>query len=276
MNETNSTPESGDTATLETAPDTTEGTVPDNGHAEGAPVTEESFTKLDPKTLPPALKASYDNMLKDYKEKTTSISERIKQETQRAAETYRQRAEAYDQIAQQEEFVKQWNEYVQKSQSQGQPVEGDPKLQQLEAKFQEINQKLQLSEMNQVTESFADAVNDKGVKLHPDFDELNSLKIGQMKTGEEFSLLRACVELASGSNPQERLSNGYRDAKQAYNSIFEAGKKAGMGRIQTKIQNGTQPPTNSNGEMVSYTDKKPKNAREALEMARKGQMVSRD
>jgi hypothetical protein len=254
------------------------GTVPPNGEANDgvAPAGEETFTKVDPKTLPPQLRQSYENMLRDYKEKTTKISETIKSESSKEAVAYRQQAEAYDQIAQQEEFVRQWNEYVQKSQNQTKEEPGDPKLSQLEAKFQEINQKLQLSEMSQITEAFADAVNEKGVKLHPEFDELNSLSIGQVQDGEDFSLLRACVELAQGSNPQEKLANGYKSAKAAYNAIFESGKKAGMGRVQAKVMNGSQPPTNSGGDILSVTDKKPKSAKEALDMARKGLVVSRD
>lgn len=277
MIEENSTPVEETPANPATDPGLDTGTVPTDSQAtETAPVSEESFTKLDPKNLPPALKASYDEMLRDYKAKTTSVSERVKQETAKAVAEYQEKATLYEQIAQQEEFVKQWNEYVQKQQSQGQePVEGDPKLVQLEQKFNEINQKLQLSEMTQVMDSFADAVNEKGVKLHPDFDELNSLTIAQGPNGEDFSLLNLCVKLSTGSNPQERLSNGYKQAKAAYTSIFEAGKKAGMGRVQAKVLNGTNPPSNSTGDILSVTDKKPKNAREAMDMAKKGLVVSR-
>ncbi len=278
MDLTNSTPEAGGAATPETAPDTTTGTVPPDSQAngEGAPIGEESFTSLDPRTLPPQLKASYDNMLKDYKAKTSSLSERIKAESAKAAEAYRQEAEQYRTIAGQEKFVEMWNKYVQESQSQGQPTDGDPKLTQLEQKFEEINQKLQAAETNQIMEAFADAVNEKGQKLHADFDELNSTSIVKTPDGKDFSLLNLCVKLAPGANPQEKLANGYKFAKQAYSGIFEAGRKAGMGRLQAKIQNGTQPPTNSTGDGLSFTDKKPKSAREALEMARKGQLVSRD
>lgn len=274
MDLTNSTPESGNTATLETTPVETTGTVPVESEANGvAPSNEETFTSVDPKTLPPALKASYDNMLKDYKAKTQKLSETIKTESQKAAEAYRQKSELYDQIAAQEEFVRQWNEYVEKSQSK---PGVDPKVSQLEQKFQEINQKLQLTELSQIRDAFADAVDEKtGQKLRPDFDELNSLSIGQGKDGE-YSLLRACVELAPGGTPQERLEFGYKTAKAAYSQIFEAGKKAGMGRVQQKLQSGTNAPSSSNGEILSITDKKPKNAHEAFQLAKKGIVVSRD
>ncbi len=277
MIEENSTPEVENSANPP-EPELNSGTVPTDSQAtENAPVSEESFTKLDPKTLPPALQEAYKNMQRDYRDKTTSVSERVKQETARAVEAYRQEAELYRQIAQQEDFVQQWNDYVKQKQSQGQEVQqGDPKLVQLEQKFEEINQKLQYAETTQIMDAFADAVNDKGIKLHSDFDKLNGLSIAQGPNGEDLSLLNICVKLAPGSNPQEKLTQGYKLAKQAYSSIYEEGRQAGLGRLQNKIQNSTQPPSNSMGDVLSVTEKKPKNAREALDMARKGLVVSRD
>lgn len=253
------------------------GTGASSGQATEATPTDDLFKGVDPRKLPPEVKTHYDSMLRDYREKTAKISETTKAEVEKATQAYRDKATAYDQIATQEEFVKQWNEYVQKSQSQTQEQNAsDPELKQMKTQLEEMNQKMQLSEMSQVTEAFAEAVNEKGVKLHPEFDQLNTLSVGQLQNGEDFSLLRACVELAQGSNPQERLANGYKNARSTYNSIFEAGKKAGLGRVQAKVQNGSQAPTNSSGEMLSVTEKKPKSAREALEMARKGMVVSRD
>lgn len=278
---TNSNPGDGTTATLETAPATANGTVHTNGEAAGAQsasVGEETFTKVDPRTLPPALRQSYDNMLRDYKEKTTKLSETIKSEAAKATEAYRAKAEFYDQIAAQEEFVKQWNDHVQKSQAanNGQTETGDPALSKMEQKIKEMSEKLQMTEMSQVTDAFAEAVNEKGEKLHPDFDMLNSISIGKHNGTDDYSLLRAAIELATGNSPQEKLAVGYKEAKRIYDSIFEQGKKAGMGRLQAKALNGSLPPTNAGGEVLSVTDKKPKNAHEALAMARRGQVVSRD
>lgn len=244
----------------------------------GAP--EDIFKNIDPNKLPPQLKTVYDSMLTDYRTKTAKISETIKTEKEKAIEAYRQKAEYYDSIAGQEEFVKQWNEYVQKvNQTPKSEQAGDPVLAQMKAQLQEMNQKIQISELSQITEAFAEAKDEKGQAIHPQFDELNNIHIGKLANGdkaEDFSLLRGCVELAQGANPQEKLANGYKMAKAVYDGIFEAGKKAGMGRLAQKAQNGTQPPTNISTDALSVTDKKPKNAREALEMARKGQMVSRD
>lgn len=261
---------------------TTNETSNQDGEATQGATGQDSFIPkdVDVNTLPPNLRAIVDKINKDmvrgFTEKTSSISEKVKQETAKAVAQYQEKAKLYEQIAAQEDFVQKWNAYVQEKQSGGQTAEGDPKLSQLEAKFEEINQKIQMSELSQMTNAFAEAVNEKGVKLHPEFDELNTLPVGQGPNGEQFSLLSVCSKLAQGQTPQERLANGYKQAKLAYSTIFEAGKKAGMGRVQAKIQNGTQPPSNSTGDILSYTEKRPKNAREAIEMARRGQVVSRD
>lgn len=249
-----------------------------NGQAQNGGAPDDIFKGIDPKRLPPEAKVHYDSMLKDYREKTARLSETIKTEAQKAAEAFKSKAELYDQIATQEEFVKQWNEYVQKTtQPQGnQP--GDPKVAQLEAQLQEIKTNLQMNELLQVTTSFAEAQDEKGQLLHPDFDQLNSISIGKMMNGkqaEDFSLLRACIELSQG-NPQEKLANGYKTAKAIRDSIFEEGKKAGMGRVQAKVLNSSNPPSNSSGDVLSVTDKRPKNAHEAFEMAKRGMIVSRD
>ena len=280
---TNSNPGTGDAATTETSPAATTGTVQTNGEAnngQGAPV-DEGFTHVDPKTLPPQLRSAYDNMLRDYKEKTTKLSETTKAEVAKATDAFRAKAEFYDQFASREDAVQWWNEYVNKNNSNGTNTEsnGDPKLTQLEQELQAMKQKMQQSEVAEITSAFAEAINEKGEKLNPQFDELNSIMIGKIQNGQEaegFSLLRACIELSNGKTPQEKLANGYKEAKATYDAIFESGKKAGMGRLQMKVKNGTIPPSNSTGDVLSVTDKRPKNAREALEMAKRGQVVSRE
>lgn len=258
----------------------TNGTGTPGGQAQGATPADDLFKGIDPNRLPPEIKAHYDGMLRDYRDKTAKLSETIKSEIAKSTESYKSKAELYDQIATQEEFVKQWNEYVQKAQStptDQQP--GNPELQEMKQKLDEVSQKLQMSEIQEITGAFAEAVDDKGAKLHPDFDQLNNISIGQLQNGreaEDFSLLRACIELSPGNTPQEKLVNGYKTAKAAHDAIFEAGKKAGMGRLQAKALNGSNPPSNSTGDTLSVTEKRPKNAHEALEMAKRNQMVSRD
>lgn len=249
-----------------------------NGQAQGG-APDDIFKGIDPNRLPPEAKAAYNSMLKDYREKTARISETIKAEKEKAIESYKQKADFYDQFASREDAVKWWNEYVQRVNNQQTTQQGDPKLSKMEAQLQEMQQKIQISELSQITEAFADAKDEKGIRLHPQFDELNNIHIGKLADGdqsEDFSLLRGCVELAQGGTPAEKLANGYKMAKAVYDGIFESGKKAGMGRLAQKAQNGTLPPTNVTGDTLTVTDKKPRSAREALEMAKKGQMVSRE
>lgn len=253
--------------------------APTSGQAQGAAPTEDLFKGVDPNRLPPEAKAHYDSMLRDYREKTAKLSETIKSESAKAAEAYKAKAEFYDEVAAQEEFVKMWNEYVQKAGNPQPEQAGDPKLNQMEAKLQEMSQKMQLQEMAEVTDAFASAVDEKGAPLHPDFDDLNMLSIGQVQTAsgaEDFSLLRACAQLADGKTPQEKLANGYKAAKAAHDAIFEKGKKAGMGRLKDKLMNGSIPPSNAGADVLSVTEKKPRNAKEALELARRNIAVSRD
>lgn len=261
-------------------PANTQGTVQPDSQATGgkAPVEgDQSFTKIDPKTLPPQLRESYNNMLRDYKEKTTQISERVKTEAEKAAEAYKQKAELYDQLAGQEEFVKKWNEYVEQANQLQVGQESNLELAKMKQDLQRIQQSIQMSELSEVTKAFAEAENEKGEKLRPDFEKLNEIEIGSLQTPEgkeTYSILRASVELSPGKTPQEKLANGYAQAKKLYDTIYEEGRKAGLERVQRKVLNGSQPPSQGSGD-ITLTEKRPKNAREALELARKGIAVSR-
>jgi hypothetical protein len=267
-----------DNAPIEGQPSEAAGTDTTGGQAQGGAPEADIFKGIDPNTLTPKEKAIYNSMLSDYRSKTGKLSETVKSQVEKEVAAYREKATRYEQIVAQEEFVKQWNDYVQKTQAAtgAPPQEGDPVLGQLKAQLQEMNQKIQMSELSQITESFADAVNEKGEKLRPDFDHLNSIVIGKANGKEEYSLLRASIELAPGNSPQEKLANGYKMAKETYNTIFEAGRKAGLGRVQAKALNGTLPPTNSTGDVLSVTEKKPRNAHEAMQLAKKGILVSRE
>src|SRR5882724_9055989 len=69
------------------------GTVQTNGsEAPATAPSEDSFYSGDPNSLPPELKQAYTNMLKDYKQKTTSIAD------------VRKKAEAYDGLSKDQRF----------------------------------------------------------------------------------------------------------------------------------------------------------------------------
>lgn len=252
------------------------GTSGTDGQAQGG-APDEIFKGIDPQKLPPELKKTYDSMLTDYRGKTAKLSESIKAEVEKATQSYKSKADMYDSISAQEEFVTKWNEYVQKSQANPNQ-NGDPVLEKVKAQVDEMNRKMQTQEMEQVTNAFAEAVDDKGVKVHPNFDKLNDIMVGSLKEGdsvEGYSLLRAAIELSPGT-PQEKLVGGYKKADEIYKAIFEEGRKAGMGRVRDKILNGTLPPTGGTNDSLTITEKKPRNAREALDMAKRGVIVSRD
>jgi len=245
----------------------------------GTPESQDQdiFKGIDPKTLTPKERQLYNSMLTDYRTKTGKLSETVKSQVEKEVAAYREKASQYEMIANEEAFVKQWNDYVKKTQEQTgeSPKQGDPVLTELQEKFKSMEQKLQQAELSKVTDAFAEAVDDKGVKLRPDFDALNNKIIGKVGN-EEYSLLRASIEMASGRTPQEKLANGYKAAKAFHDAIFEEGRKAGLGRLQEKSRNGTIPPSNSGGEVLTTTEKRPKNAHEALQMARRGIKVSAD
>lgn len=281
----NSENEVAGTPSMEPA-ESSNGTSNATGEASQSATGQESFIPqgLDLKTLPPHVRAHIEkinaDMVRGFTEKTTKLSETIKSESAKAAEAYRQKAEFYDQFSNQPEFVEKWNEYVKQAQGMTPAQQdADPVLTEMKSQLQEMQQKIQLSEMTQVTEAFAEAVDEKGAKLHADFDKLNELNLGKLVDGEQaedFSLLRACIELSPGNTPQDKLANGYKSAKAIYSAIFEEGRKAGLGRVQQKQMNGSNPPSGSGGDSLQITDRKPKSAREAMEMAKRGVMVSRD
>jgi hypothetical protein len=267
----NATSNDGQAATQDTGPAAVQDTVQSGGDAAGqsAP-TDEGFGKIDPKTLPPELRKAYDSMLTDYKQKTTKVSETVKAEVAKATEAFKAKADFYDQLAGQESFVKQWNEYVKTANGQQNAQPDNPVM----AELQEIKAKIQEREVAEVINAFSEAVDEKGAKMHPDFDKLNGVIVGKNDQVGEYSLLRACIELSPGNSPDEKLAAGYKTAKQLFDQIFEDGKKAGMGQMRMKVQRSTEPPSGSSVN-TNVTDKKPKNAHEAFEMARQGIAVQR-
>lgn len=274
------TPDAASSATPITAPaGAVDGTGQPNGDANGqsAPGSDSFVPQgVDLNTLPPQVRAYVDEvnkqMLRGFKDKTTKLSETVKSETAKAVESFKQKAEFYDQIAKEEAFVKMWNEHVQRS-SQPDP-NIDPTQQKLEAierRQQEIDVKVRTAETLEVINAFAEAKDEKGQKLHPDFDKLSGFKIGTHQKSGSYDLLRAAIELAPGNSPQEKMDNGYKAAKATYDAIFEEGKKAGMGRVQQRAQNGSFAPSGTST-ATGTAPHRAKDALEALQFAKQGLM----
>jgi hypothetical protein len=276
----NPTPSAGTTATPPQAePAADAGTVQPSGEAAGeqSASVEESFTSINPNTLPPQLRPAYDNMLRDYKTKTTRLSETVKSETAKAVEAFKEKAELYDKVITNEEFVKQWNEYVQKVNAQTSADENDPVVK-LNKEVQQLKAVALKGEAIDAINMFANAVDEKGQKVHSDFDKLNSVVVDEIAEGNgnkrAVTLLGIAIDISPGNTTHEKIANGYKSAKKVYDAIFEEGKKAGLGRLQTKVLNSTQPP--SSMPPVATSSRRPKNAYEALQFAKQGLAVHTD
>lgn len=270
-------PANGAAANPATDPAAVNGTVQTNGEAnqQGASV-EETFGNVDPKTLPPQLRSVYDNMLRGFKEKTTKLSETVKSEVTKATEAYRQKADWYDAALKDEKLVSMINDYVKSLSQASDPSKANipPELQQKLEKVDQLERKMQETEALTSINAFAEAKNEKGELLRPDFDKYHSIVIGTHPQAGEYSILRAAIELAPGETPQEKMENGYKAVDAVYKAALEEGKKIGMGRVQTKAQNASFSPSS-----VAATGTAPhraKNALEALDFARRGLVPAKD
>lgn len=282
------TPDAAPTATPATG---TEAAVNGNGQPSGEANSGQSATGTDTfiptgvdlNTLPPQVRAYVEEvnkqMVRGFTEKTTKVSETVKSQLAKELEPYRQKAQTYDELLKQEVFVQKWNEYVEDVNRKGVTNDpGDPQakiLQELEAlkKSQaELSRKSQESEALDVINAFSSAVDEKGEKLHPDFEKFSKISLGTHQKAGEYDLLRTAIELAPGTNAQEKIENGYKAAKAVYDAIYEDGRKSGLARTQERIKNGSFAP--STIPAGKTTTERPKDALEALRMARQGIRVS--
>lgn len=239
---------------------------------------EDIFKGIDPNRLPPELRSVHDSMLRDYRSKTEKLSETVKTQLAKELDPWKKDAEMYRQLSAHEEFVKQWNSYAERTNTQQQQQSAvqslPPEIQERLQKVDMIEQKFQEAEAERAISVFKEAVDEKGEMLHPDFEKFVDIPLGTHPKTGDFSLMRACVELSPGESLTEKMEAGYQQAKAAYDRIFEEGKKAGMGRLQAKVLNSTQPP--SNGTAAKTTTSMPKNAHEAMRLARQGIVVKSD
>lgn len=260
-----------------------------SGGANGQSATaSESFIPqgIDLNTLPPQVRAYVEkvnnDMVRGFTEKTTKLSETAKALAAKELAPYQEKASAYERLLQEEEFVSKWNEYVEQKSRETQQQQNDPngqsakllkEVQALKQSQEEIAFEVRKAEAAGLIDSFAAAKNEKGELLHPEFEKLANYSLGTNEKEGNFNLLRTAVLLAPGDTAEQKLENGYKAASEVYNAIYEEGRKAGLGRIQEKVRNGTTPP--SSVSVTKFTEGRPKNALEALEWARKGISVQR-
>lgn len=233
-----------------------------NGHAAASSGTSQANGQPDGQTgpiddilniknVPPELRPHLDNMVKAYRQKTEELPKKVQAEVAKAVEAYKQKAEYYDALAADEEATRAINELIQKRNAPDptkDPVKG------LEEKVRTFEERIQFQEQVKELESevvaFESAVDEKtGKPLHPDFEALAGINIGNIKKPDgkkaSYSLLRFAIETAEGETAQERLENGYKAAKAVRDSLIEEGKKIGMGRVREKSNAGSFPPSGS-------------------------------
>lgn len=275
------------------------GTV--ESQASQAPETapsEETFFTGDPKSLPPELQQAYKNMLKDYKTKTQSVAERTK-----GLNALEEKAKAYDQLSSDKRFRDYWSglnrqektEFKeQKAEMQkalGQKISDDEfaksfeskdeflgllervvdeKVGRSQARIQELEQKVVLSEASDIVESFATEVGKDGNPVRPDFYQLNDPKLNLI-TG----FLQ--VNPPEGKTPEayrERLNEAYSWAQNVKEHFRSLGKNEALQIIQKKAAASSEMPTQAaKTSSVSAKDAKNWTVREAIEHAKRGDRV---
>lgn len=240
---------------------------------QGATGTENFLPQgVDLNTLPPAVRTELDRINKEMVRGFTAKTQKLAEDQKKyeGYDTLKQKAEAYDRVASDKDFNRVWQEHMQKVAQAKANGTAAPSTEKLEAKLQEIESKLQQAEFSEVVKGFSEAKDDKGDLLRPDFADLKSISLGANGAGDEYNLLRACVELAPGKSPQEMLENGYKTAKAIRDQILDEGRKQGMGKMMAKVRNSTQAPTITSDKAVFNGDPKKVSVREARELAEKG------
>lgn len=246
------------------------------GEASQSATGSESFIPegVDLNTLPPQVRAYVDSvnkqMVRGFTEKTTKLAETTKAEAAKLTAAFKDKADWYDTALKDPELVKTINEYVNRRASAADPskVNVPPEIQEKLEKIDHLEREFKMTQAQESVSAFAEAKDEKGNLMHPEFDRYHSIIIGTHPQAGEYSLLRAAIELAPGNSAPEKLANGYKAIDSAFKAIFDEGKKAGMGRLQEKARNGSMAP--SSVHPGSMAPRQPKNALEALEFARQG------
>lgn len=278
----------GQTAAVATEPTSQNGQAATQ--AQSAPA-EESFSSIDPKTLPPELQAVYKNLQADYTKKTMSIAD------------VRKKAEGYDKIIARPDFKDYWQglNREQKAEIKEQKAEVEKKLgekisdedfakafsskddflsllervvqdrsEKSQKQIEKLEQQLSVKEAADFVESFAKELGTDGKEVRPDFYSLDE---DQLITGY-LSVNPPAGQSRKDYN--EKLSEAYSWAKQISQKYFEKGRSEALQIIQKKAATSTEPPTNAAKGAYTGPDPKKMSVRDAMELAKKGIRVPRD
>lgn len=206
----------------------------------------DTFTQVDPNSLAPKDRASYDNMLRDYKKKTAEAAE------------YRRKADAYD-------------TWQRNQAAEAAKITDDDFNRAFENKegFQTLIQKTAepvLSELKATKQELAATKADLFVKdfktKHTDFDDLDS-----------DGLITGYVQLNPPKTEGEWMTTvktAYDYAKKLRSKYEDLGYKRGISRVQEKADQSTALPSGGNAPTYSGPDPKTLTAEQAVELAMKG------
>lgn len=259
--------------------------------AQSAPA-EDSFSSIDPNTLPPELQAVYKNLQADYTKKTMSIAD------------VRKKADAYDAVSKDQRFVDYWKglNQAQKADFKEQKQEAEQKLgekisdeeflkafdgkenflsliekliqdksEKSQKKIEKLEQQLSVKEAADVVESFATEIDKAtGKPVRPDFYSL-----------DEDQLITGFLHVNPPENTSQaayiaKLNEAYGWAKSVSQKYYEKGKAEALQIIQKKAATSTEPPTNAAKGAYTGPDPKKMSVKDAMELAKKGIRVPRD
>lgn len=276
----------------QTPPETTQAQGSEAKDTQTAPA-EETFFSGDVNSLPPKLRESYENMNRDYKEKTAKLAEERRQ-----SEGLKEKAGYYDQLASDPEFVKLYQQHRNVKQT---PDAGEPEKEQgfrvtqedLDAistgdvgKFQQLldrhhdsknsgmkkelenaQQSIQKSQASDVLNEYAQATNADGKLSHPRFNEFS-----------DIGLVNYFLNQDAPRNEAEwamKLDKAYKNSEKMYDGIFQKGKKEGLGGLQKKSDESTETPSLSpSGMSVIAADPTKISIEEAVAAAKRGQRLT--
>ena len=268
--------------------------TPENQNGQASPQgqsasVEESFSSIDPKTLPPELQAVYKSMQSDYTKKTSEIADT------------RKKAQAYDQLSADQRFKEYWTglsrqekgefreQKAKMEESLGQKISDDDFAKAFESKdnflgllkrvvddtrsqdqtrIQELEQKLTESEAGDVVEMFATEVGQDGKPIRPDFNDLDK------KHGLITGFLTVNPPSARTQEAyMQKLNEAYAWAKAVKQEFYNQGKADALSIIQKKTAASSEMPTNATKSAYTGPDPKKITAPEAWAMAKKGQRI---
>ena len=279
---------------------TQEVTQPQEGESsqgQGAPdgedqSTDPTFYSGDPSTLPPELRKSYDNMLRDYKKKTSEVS------------AIRQKAEIFDQLRSDPRFQSWAKSLTQEQRQEAAEVAADqagveltqeqylemiqdpkklasfvrkcaeevsaPTKKQLE----ETQRKLLVAEASTIVDAYSSATDEEGKQLHPNFEKLSNVK--------GVNLIKFFLDQDLPKNQDDwelKLDKAYKSALNLYQEIRGEGKSEALGIVKKKIATSTETPTAPSNGAVSSADVTKMSDSEAVKyavsLARQGKRIPR-